>query len=475
MRAARTAVLAGAVVAALVLAPAAAAYADVPWTDPVRISGTTGDVYGPSLALGADQTTAVWTFDDGGTGVRAAVTRDHGLTWSEPVTVVSLSTYPQNVRVDDLGDLIVASWGLPSGLDQSIQLSTSSDGGVTWTPPVTAVPTPGNASAQRVVEFGGAIVLTYVAYNGLTTSVEMTRSLDDGVTWSVPTSIPTGLDQADSPQLVTTPESLVLVFRTSGLFNGIQATGSTDGITWSTPTPVSEAGEFNSSPAVAVDGSSVLATWYGGLSGTNTIQVSSSDDGGLTWSEPVDVTGTELNDAAYYPDIAAHNGSASLVWYQYDYDILAYRIHTALSSDGGATWEPSGPLTGAGSNAVNQSIAMNSSTATAIWEVSIAGGNVIQSSFNDGDGWSEPVDLTSPGGTLPSIVADEAAVIATWQFYVGPPTEVQAAARLFPAPAPAPSPALAATGWDHAGTVLLVGLALLAIGAVALRRNLRRS
>lgn len=477
MRAPRLAFLGSVALAAvLTIAPATAAQADVPWTDPQRLSPQTGYADAPSLAIGSDRTTAAWLYNFGDELlVQVANTLDHGLTWTEPIEMASLASYPQNIQVDSADGLLIVSWIYAVGPDQVVQTSTSADGGATWGAAVTATPTPGAVAEQQVVGFGGALYLAWTYYDG-TSSVKYVKSIDDGASWSAPTTI-SSPDSLEEPRLVSTGDALVLVARSNGAFNGIVSTSSTDGATWSALAELSPAGAYDSSPRVVVDGDSVYATWYGGQPGVVTVQVSRSDDDGLTWSEAVVVTG--LGDSAYYPDIAAHDGAVALTWYEYEFETLSYRVRAATSTDDGATWSVSDYLSVEGYNGYNQRVVMNGSSISVIWERSTDAGLVIETSHNDGSGWSEPEVLSPPEFTearYPTIVADNAAFIAAWRASDVDSAEVQAAARLFPVPPPAPTPAkpaLAATGSTLASGGLLLALALLAVGVTAVAARTR--
>lgn len=92
----------------------------------------------------------------------------------------------------------------------------------------------------------------------------------------------------------------------------------------------------------------VVAAW---MANTSTILFSSSNDGGVHWTAPVDVVPTAgPSDANWLPDVAADNaGNVVVVWQRTIYPV--YRIVLARSTDFGQTWGPLNDLTPAGVSA----------------------------------------------------------------------------------------------------------------------------
>jgi hypothetical protein len=103
-------------------------------------------------------------------------------------------------------------------------------------------------------------------------------------------------------------------------------------------------------PQVAVDAAGTLyATWQDTVAGNQAVVVTTSRDGGVTWSPPVRANG-EPSALAFTPSIAA-SGTTVGVIYTDNRDSVpsdpVFRVTSwlATSSDGGATWTDE-PLTG---------------------------------------------------------------------------------------------------------------------------------
>jgi hypothetical protein len=115
---------------------------------------------------------------------------------------------------------------------------------------------------------------------------------------------------------------------------------------WSAPILVAKLGRarFDDKPAIAVDESPVsphrnrvYVAWTRVARDTSSnIVLSSSDDGGLTWSAPVNVTRTSGDDFTYASVGLARNGTVYVAWT----DESHYEIRITRSTDGGSHFGP---------------------------------------------------------------------------------------------------------------------------------------
>jgi hypothetical protein len=115
---------------------------------------------------------------------------------------------------------------------------------------------------------------------------------------------------------------------------------------WSAPVLVASLGgaRFDDKPTIAVDASPVsphrnrvYVAWTRVARNTSSnIVLSSSDDGGRTWSSPVNVTRKSGDDFTYASVAVARNGSVYVAWT----DESHYEIRITRSTDGGRHFGP---------------------------------------------------------------------------------------------------------------------------------------
>jgi hypothetical protein len=256
----------------------------------------------------------------GGGVVDVMVSRstDGGLTWGAPVAVAAGGTfYDKNwTACDDTassphyGSCYTEFDNAGSG--DLEEMSTSSDGGLTWGRPT---PTAGDVhglAGQPVVQPSGRVIVPFEATNG---QIRAFSSDDGGATWNASVLISTvsshrvpGLRTSPLPSAEINRDGTVYVAWQDSRFengsaNDIVLSSSTDGITWSgvTRIPIDPVGSNvdHFIPGLAVNRTTAGAhtqlalTYYfdtapGCAGSTCQIQVgfTSSTDNGASWTSP---------------------------------------------------------------------------------------------------------------------------------------------------------------------------------------------
>jgi len=259
--------------------------------------------------------------------------------------------------------------GIDSGGSGHILLvNRSTDGGLTWSNPVTAAESPGTFWDKTWItcdtwaaspHYGNCYIEWDNAGGG--NVMQMITSTDGGLTWG-PIRTPAGSPSGLGGQPVAQPNGNVVVPFTQN-YNGIAAFSSTDGgATWSnavtvssqTPHPVAGGLRDTPVPSAEVDGAGrVYVVWHdcrfrSGCSSNDIVMSSSAD--GVTWSStvriPIDPTSSTVDH--FLPGIgvdrATSGGAAHLAVGYYYYPVSNCFGNCQLtfgfisSVDGGATW-----------------------------------------------------------------------------------------------------------------------------------------
>ncbi len=244
-----------------------------------------------------------------------------------------------------------------TGARSAVLVSRSGDGGATWGAAIPLVDDDG----LRIFHDKESLTIdstdpryVYATWDRLDTSdtgvTLLARSTDGGVTWAPPVTIydPGLARQTIGNVAVTTPDGAVHVFFTElapSPTNPAAADGrlavirSTDkGVTWSTPTQIAQllsvgTRVLSSQPTVAVRAGEVLgafaanpvdgslyAVWQDGRftgGAHDAIVLSRSTDGGTTWSAPVRVS-TDATVPAFTPTLAVlPSGLVGVLYYDF--------------------------------------------------------------------------------------------------------------------------------------------------------------
>lgn len=259
-------------------------------------------------------------------GVAVVASRStNGLSWNNPVTVGTGASVDKNWTVCDNSSgsphygNCYTQWD-DNGNGNRIKMSTSTDGGLTWGVARETANAANGLGGQPVVQPNGTVVVP--ANNANETAIIAFRSTNGGASWgnaATVTSIPShdvaaSLRSGPLPSAEVDGAGKVYVvwqdcrFRSNCSANDIVMTSSADGVNWSAVTriPIHSTGSTfdHFIPGIAVDKSTSGASarlalayyYYPNASCTaSTCQLdaglTSSADGGQTWTSPVQVAG----------------------------------------------------------------------------------------------------------------------------------------------------------------------------------------
>jgi hypothetical protein len=289
--------------------------------------GTFNAVSDPSVAF--DSAHNVWLISTLPLGAfnEIAVSRSaDGITWGNPIRISNTPDADKNWIVCDntpssafFGHCYV-EWDDPSTTGQGIiWMSTSTDGGLTWSTAVNTAAHDAGIGGVPVVQPNGTVI---VPIEGLAGSMLVFTSSNGGTSWSAAVTISNIFDHQVAGGMRTDPlpsagvdgSGTVYVvwhdcrFRTNCTSNDMVLSTTNDGVTWSSPTRIpidavtSTADHFISGLGVdpATSGSSAhlgLVYYFYPVANctTATCQLGagfiSSTDGGNTWATPVTLAG----------------------------------------------------------------------------------------------------------------------------------------------------------------------------------------
>lgn len=245
--------------------------------------------------------TAAWveeTPSDGSMQSRVLTTtsRDSGVTWSVPVplsTAGGFATEPRLAASGNGRDVAVA-WLRDNGSRTLLQVSLSSDHGTTWTSPRLLSPIDWWASSPRLEMSADGRALVAIwdrSYGGDYGTVQASTSTDRGLTWTDPRDL-TDTGRRFHPRIAMSRDggTLISLWSRDGgdSRRAVESRSSRDaGMTWLAPALV--AGRGSEDPdsqhlAVSADGRLAIAVWA--VSRPYGLQMSISGSAGVAPSRP---------------------------------------------------------------------------------------------------------------------------------------------------------------------------------------------
>ncbi|HXJ78253.1 MAG TPA: sialidase family protein [Candidatus Methylomirabilis sp.] len=291
----------------------------------------------PNVAFGSSKEIALvyqrWTNNPRSKQIRIARSGDGGATWIRSDTPIEASGKGFSPKVAwGRGGSLVVTWADERRSEKAWDVWTrrSPDGGITWEPEQKlsrfAKERPADLAVQPVI-VGDGQNRYWIVWLGLLNEQSrfyLSRSLDDGRTWTEPVALTGQSQSVFSQRLLRSGEHLLVVWQDArtGRDRLYSVVSDDAGATWTEPTRIDHVPDdatFSagvSSVVLAADGEAYTA-WADGRNGRDDVFIARSTDWGRTWGAEdtrldMDEPGTAMS---RFPKVArASDGRLAVVW-----------------------------------------------------------------------------------------------------------------------------------------------------------------
>ncbi len=300
------------------------------------------------------------------TGVSPAIRRvgyalstDGGSTWPVSgllpiIDSVHLRASDPAVGTDTAGNFYIATISINNtNNDGKILVFKSTDEGATFNEAHVAPTNPGSAFDDKeyivcdlnpASPFANSLYISWTRF-GTPAGIQLTKSVDGGVTWSPPVQVSDATNVQGSDPAVGPNGDLYVVWAGPG----VRFDKSTDGGTTFGTDSVLSTMSLHGFPSIAVDLSggarrgAIYVTWADARNGDDDVFLRSSTDGGQSWSPAARVNDDPLHDnkLQYWPWLAVDDqGTVSIVYYdtRNTGDNSIFEAYLARSTDGGQSF-----------------------------------------------------------------------------------------------------------------------------------------
>lgn len=330
---------------------------------PTNASNTPGFTITPAMRIGANNVTHLAYADDtvvgaGDTAIDVVYSRstDGGRTFSAPLKLNGsfLIAVSPSVALDAAGNIYVVWVGLDASEDPGAFLVKSTDGGASFSAPVTF--SSGNQFPDVpsvAVAPNGDVMAVYVEASGFNAGLFAARSTDGGATFSAPSQLTQASDSVFSQGFVafdSTNKAYVVYDNNNLATPQVKLVTAAAGQPFGTPKVISDPAISTFAGHLAVDGNNhVYATFYNrfgtGVADFNRdIMVIKSTDGGETFGAQRNVSSNQGQSVFPFLAVGA-NGAVGVAW-EDDTGNDLVDIFVARSIDSGATFGGASNLSG---------------------------------------------------------------------------------------------------------------------------------
>ncbi len=336
--------------AAFVAAPMARAdHNTIPWGTPLTVASSLNFNY-PYNAIVADSHGYVYVFyiayntvsssanlnvsKYSSVGLFGSPVRLFDKQVNDVVNVVN-PFYPIAAAVAPNGNLYVA-WTRNTS-PYTVYVSESSNGGATWqTARLASSPASQGNNYWPTIAVGpdGTVWVSWIQ-GWVTTSVTVSKSTDQGATFTAWTNVTSGNGIGTQSIAVDSGGRVYVAYSN---FNGgyyINNTWSDNGVTWSSPTTLGGSHVYSIFPWVFADTSGyVHEAWFQSDGASWTINYARSADRGATWTGAIAITGQM--GGGYIGSLTGEGDTVMYVWGSDSANGLGF----VISADHGSSWYP---------------------------------------------------------------------------------------------------------------------------------------
>jgi hypothetical protein len=417
------------------------------WLSPANLSETGHNSSGPQVAVDPDgEAIAVWEFYNGSHEIaQASVRPASGGSWQTPVNLSEAShdASALQVAIDPQGEAI-AVWDFYNGSHEIVQASVRPASGGSWQTPVNLSEASHEGYApQIVISPAGEAIAVWEFYNGSHAITQASVRPASGGSWQTPVNLSDASHEAYEPQLAINAhgEAIAVWQFNNGSNQAVQASARPSaGGSWQTPVTLSEAGHNAQQAHVGVNGEGEAIVTWDLFSGSNeVVQASARSAPGSAWQTPTTLAEGNFNLFFNEQRVAIDSqGDAIAVW-----SLLtgAHEVVDASVRPGsGGSWQTPVTLAGATHDAQEPRVAVDpQGEAIATWSFYNGSYTAVQASVLTGPGgsWSTPQNLSEAG---PSAFQSEVAInsqgnaIAVWDRSNGSDEVIQGAAYVAAGP-----------------------------------------
>jgi hypothetical protein len=307
------------------------------FSTPKNISETTAISERPQISAEGNNVYVVWQDNTPGIlEIFFAVSDDNGLNFNSR-NLSNDAGESENPQISSEGNNVYVVWRDTASEDSDIFFAVSTNNGLNFSTPKNLSNT-GSAGATQISSEGNNVNVVWqdVAFGN--NDIFIAVSGDNGQTFNTPKNLSNNIGASVDPQITSEGNNVYVVWQdnTPGTSDIFFAVSNNNGLNFSTPKNISDNEETSSAPQISSEGNNVNVVWVDYILGNSYSDIffAVSNNNGLTFSTPENIIDNAQD--SFKPQISSEGNNVYVVW-RNDF-VDSFDIFFAVSTNNGHTF-----------------------------------------------------------------------------------------------------------------------------------------
>lgn len=310
------------------------------FTNPINISGNVGDSTNPQMVFSGNSIYIAWIdTTSGNSNIFFTKSTDGGETFDTPINIGITNSEDSISSISHQGNNIYITWqGFVSG-NPIIYFTKSVDDGITFEKPIILSDKSKNSAFPQINSLANHVYVFWIEKaEDNSTNIVFAKSDDSGNSFGKSANITSSKGNVGIPKIASDDNNVYLLWEdnSKGGYE-IQLAKSTDaGSTFTAPVNISNNSGSSGAPQLVVMKNKIYVVWMDDTNKNYEIFFAKSEDSGLTFSKPLDISNTSGDSG--YAQLSVSSVNVYVVWTETMSD-TNYDIMFAKSSNDGTSFE----------------------------------------------------------------------------------------------------------------------------------------
>ena len=367
------------------------------FSQPENISNNDGFSGSPQIATDKDNVYVVWEDNTpGNSDVFFSFSNNNGLSFSQPDNISNNGdTSASSQIITDKGNVYVV-WSDNTPGNSDILFSFSDNNGLSFSQPENISNNDGFSGNTQIATDKDNLYVVWSDNTPGNRDIFFSFSNNNGLTFSQPDNISNNDGESVIPQIATDKDNIYIVWEDTtppGNLDILFSFSNNNGLTFSQPDNISNNDGTSENPEITTKKDNVYVVWQDDTPGNDEIFFSFSDNNGLSFSQPDNISNNDGGSGS--PQIAIKKDNLYVVWQ--DSTPGNDDIFFSFSDNNGLTFSQPDNISNNDGFSANPQIATDKDNIYIVWSDATPGNDDIFFSFSDNNGltFSQPENISN--------------------------------------------------------------------------------